>query len=121
MSTDEVNARRCCAAIAVEDVWGSGQALSEFAYTVSVSSPEVPYVIAEPVVPFAPAVAEPAKLIAVRSEIPRLGDHLDLAQHRILTDRDLERVVLVDVMALVRSKVLTRSKRKPSTPISVTQ
>ena len=31
MSTDEVNARRCCAAIAVEDVWGSGQALSEFA------------------------------------------------------------------------------------------
>ena len=68
---------------------------------MGVAAPEVADVVAEAVVPLAPALAEGPDLVAVRPDVPRLGDHLDPAEHGVLAERLLEGVLLVDVVALV--------------------
>ena len=98
---DEVDAGRRPATVAVEDVGRSGQPLTHLRDPVAVASPEVPDVVAEPVVPLAPVATEAADLVAVRAEVPRLGDDLDPAQHRIVAEQLQERVVQVDLVLLV--------------------
>ena len=88
-------------AAAIEDVWRAGQPLRKLADAVGIAAPEVADMVAEAVIPFAPARPEAAYLIAVRAHVPGFGDHLDLAQHWVFADRTFERVILIDVMPLV--------------------
>ena len=81
-----------------------------------VAPPEVADVVAEAVVPLAPAWSEGAELIPVRTHVPRLGDQLHLAQHRVVAERDLERVFLVHVVPLVPEQRADQVEAEPVDP-----
>ena len=49
------------------------------------------HVVAEAVVPFAPAAREVAEAVAAVAEVPRLGDELQPGEHRVLRHREEER------------------------------
>ncbi len=51
-------------------------------------------------VPFRPATREIADLVAAFAQVPRLGDELHLAEHRVLMDDVEERAQLVDFVQL---------------------
>ena len=98
---DKVHARRGCPAVSIEDVGGAEQPLRQLTHSVGVAPPKVADMVAEAIIPFAPTRPEGAHLVAVRAHVPGFGNDLDLAQHRIFTDRLLERVILIDMMPLV--------------------
>ena len=79
-----------------EDVARAGDAGGEFAARARLAAPEAARGVAEPVVPLAPAVGKVAEPIAFRPDVPRLGDHLGLRQHRIGGDRLEQRRLLVE-------------------------
>ncbi len=64
------------------------------------AAPEVAHRIAVDAVPLRPQDGEVADLIAAGTDVPRLGDELDLRQHRVLVDRVEERAEAVDVVQL---------------------
>src|SRR5918994_5359391 len=68
---------------------------------MGIAAPEIPDMVPEVVVPLTPAGAESAKLVAVRTEIPWLRDHLDPAQDRIIANGHLEGMLPLHVVALV--------------------
>ena len=53
--------------------------------------------------------------------VPGLGDRLDLSQNRVRFDVPEEGGVLQRAAVRVRDRIEARSKRKPSTCISLTQ
>ena len=53
--------------------------------------PELPHSVPKAVVPFREARRKSAQLVAVRPQVPRLGDQLRPSQHRILQERREER------------------------------
>ena len=84
---DEVDAGHRLAAVVGERVLRAGQARGELRQRLVHAPPVVADGVAEPVVPLRPRRRELAQLVAARADVPRLGDQLDLAQHRVLLDR----------------------------------
>ena len=85
MRGDKVDAGLRCPAAVIENFARSGQALGQRTNTGTAGQPEGAHIIAETVVPFAPAERETSEVITVRAQIPRLGDQLDAREQRILT------------------------------------
>ena len=69
-----------------------------------VPAPEAAHGVAVLAVPLRPLGGEVADLIAAFAEIPRLGDELDLRQHRVLVNDVEERAELVDGVQLARER-----------------
>ena len=68
------------------------------------AAPEVAHRVAVDAVPLAPQHREVADLVAARADVPRLGDELDLREHRVLVDGVEERREAVDVVELARQR-----------------
>ena len=69
-----------------------------------------------------PSRGKAAQPVAVRTQIPRLGDQLDAGQHRILANGVEKAAARIEAaIRASRASVVARSKRKPSTPICCTQ
>ena len=64
------------------------------------AAPEVAHGVAVLAVPLRPQRREPADLVAALADVPRLGDQLDLADHRVLVDQVEERRQPVDLVEL---------------------
>src|SRR6185295_8235772 len=73
---DEVDAGRRLAAIAPEQVAGTGEAFGESAQHAPAAVPESPHGVAVTVVPFRPAGRKVAELVAAETDVPGLGDEL---------------------------------------------
>src|SRR5665647_3372686 len=65
-------------------VAGSCQTRGKLAQGCSLAAPEVAHSVAELAVPLGPQRREVADLVAAIAEVPRLGNELDLGDHRIL-------------------------------------
>ncbi len=94
---DEVDRREGATALAGVEVGRARQPPAELA-DAGVAAPEVPDVVAVLVVPLGPQRRELADLVAARADVPRLGDELDPAQHRVLLDGRHEVAEHVDVV-----------------------
>ena len=73
-----------------------GQPGGDGAHAGGVAAPEVAHGVAELVVPLDPRRRELADPVAVHRGVPRLGDELDVAQHRVLADRGEQVAAHVD-------------------------
>src|SRR6185437_2497562 len=62
----------------------AGHAMGEIADQIAVAAPEAPRGLAVEVVPLRPAGRKGADLIAAGPDIPRFGDQLYVAEHRVL-------------------------------------
>ena len=100
MGGDEVDARPRLAAAAVEQVARTRDAARELRQHAVVALPVGADRVAELVVPLGPARRELADLIAARADVPRLGDQLDAAQHRVLAAHVEEAAALVEAVRL---------------------
>ena len=69
----------------------AGQRAGDVAEQIAVAAPIAPQRPAIDVVPFRPAGRKSADLIAAEPDVPRLGDHLDVGEHRVLPDGGEER------------------------------
>ena len=87
---DEVDRRERVAAVVLVEVARAGQPLGELA-DVRLAAPEVAHRVAVDAVPLRPQDREVADLVAARADVPRLGDQLDLREHRVLMDDVEER------------------------------
>ncbi len=102
MRGQEVDRRPGRPAALVEEVAAAGEPGGEVLDLALVALPERPDVVAVAVVPLGPAGREAADLVAAGAAVPRLGDHLHLAQHRVLPDRAQEAAFLVEAVGLAR-------------------
>ena len=100
---DEVDRRERPAAVVLVEVARAGEALGELGDR-RVPAPEVADAVAVDAVPLRPEDREVADLVAARPDVPRLGDQLDLREHRVLVDRVEERREAVDVVELARER-----------------
>jgi hypothetical protein len=82
MRGDEVDAGLRCAPGCAEDLARAGKALCQLPDAGAAGQPEGTHVVAEAVVPFAPAGQEAAEPVAVGADVPRFGDQLDALQQR---------------------------------------
>ena len=87
MRGDEVDSCLGRASVGAEDFARPGKPLRQLSDACSVRQPEGADVIAEAVVPFAPARKKAAEVVTIRSDIPGLGDQLDALQQRVLPER----------------------------------
>src|SRR5439155_7970414 len=94
MHRDKVDARPRPAPTIAVNVGRAGDARGHLGHQPLVALPEPAHRVAVPAVPFGPAGWEIAELIAVRADIPRLGDQFDPGQRRILANRIEERAAL---------------------------
>ena len=97
---DEVDRRERAAAVGLVEVAAAGQPGGELAERAGLAAPEVADRVAVLAVPLRPQRREVADLVAARADVPRLGDQLDLADHRVLLDEVEERRQPVDVVEL---------------------
>ena len=74
--------------------------MGQLAYRGVLLTPVVADRVAVTPVPFRPQHGEVPHLVAARAEIPRFGDQLDLADHRVLVDEVEESGKPVDLMEL---------------------
>ena len=100
---DEVDRGERVAAVGLVEVGGAGEARGEVA-DAGVPAPEVAHRVAVDAVPLRPQHREVADLVAARPDVPRLGDQLDLREHRVLVDHVEERRQPVDVVELARQR-----------------
>src|SRR6185436_13280265 len=91
---DEIDA--CRRAPALEQVARSRQPRRQLADDAAVPLPVRAYGVAILAVPFRPARGEISDLIAVLTEVPRLGDQLDVRELRILADAMKKTALLID-------------------------
>src|SRR5580704_2905971 len=98
---DEVYAGPGFPSVPVEDVSGGAQTRGHGAGGV-LPLPESAYCVAEFVIPFGPAWRKFADLIAARAAIPRFGDQLDSAQHRILAAGFQKATLVVEAIRFAR-------------------
>ncbi len=83
---DEVDRGERLAAVGGVQVARPGEALGEGG-DARLPAPEVADRVAVDPVPLRPQDGEVADLVAAGADVPRLGDQLDLRQHRVLVDR----------------------------------
>ena len=103
-------------------VGGSAEAGGELADADRVAAPEVAHGVAVLAVPLPPQRREPAQVVAVHlADVPRLGDQLGPGHHRVLGDTGPRRPNACSKSPSWRASVGARSKRNPSTCISVSQ
>src|SRR5450759_3886722 len=95
---DDVDARLGGPARMVVQVRRAGQPRRQLLYAARPAPPVVADVSPEAVVPLAPAWSPLADLVAVRAHIPGFGDELDALECGVGLHRQLERVLLVDVV-----------------------
>ena len=103
MGGDEVDRCERVAAIGLVQIAGARQPLGELA-DLRRGAPEVAHRVAVDAVPLRPQDREVADLVAAGTDIPRLGDQLDLGEHRVLMDRVEERRQAVDVVELASQR-----------------
>ena len=84
---DVVDRRPRPPAVVLEQVAGGQQVGGQFGQHPIVAPPEPAHGIAKAVVPFGGAGGKAAELVAAGTDVPRLGDDLDLGQGRVLADR----------------------------------
>src|ERR1700727_2316584 len=92
MRGDKIHASPRPAAATVELV-RRGAKTGRQSFGWSFSAPEVPYRVAERIVPFRPSRRKSANLVTARSAIPRLGNQLHFGEQRILAN-GLEKAAL---------------------------
>ena len=97
---DEVDARAWPPPGGFVEVRGPGQPRGEFAEGRGFAPPVVAHNVAILPVPFGPQTWKVADLITALADVPRLGDQLDLADHRILLHQIEEGRQPVDVVEL---------------------
>ena len=100
MAGDEVHAGVGAAAALLVEVAGAGEAEGQLGHLAPVPLPVAPDGIAILAVPFRPSRREVPDLIAPLAQVPRLGDQLDLRDHRVLVDHVEEGGQPVDVVQL---------------------
>ena len=93
---DVIDAAAGAAAVMLELHGRAGHAVGEIAGDIVVAAPEAAQGLAIDIVPFRPAVRKGADLVAAVTDVPGLGDQLDVAEHRILPDGAEERRVAVE-------------------------
>ena len=96
---DEVDAGERAAARVLVEVGGAGEPRGEVAER-GLAAPEVADGVAVVAVPLGPLGREAADLVAAGADVPRLGDQLHLADHRVLLHHLEEGGELVDVVEL---------------------
>src|SRR3546814_1209475 len=79
--------------------WSSDVCASDFRQGAVVAAPVRPDGIAVLAVPFGASRGEVAELVAVRAEIPGLGDQLHAGQYRVLAQRVEEHRTGVEAVA----------------------
>ena len=97
---DEVDAGVRPAAAPFVQVAGAADARGELRGHAAVALPEPAHAVAVLAVPLRPNDGKVADLVAAFAQIPRLGDELHLAEHRVLMDDVEERTQLVDFVQL---------------------
>ena len=97
---DEVDRRGRPAGVGLVEVGAAGEAVAELGERRRFAAPEVADRVAVPAVPLRPLRREVADLVAALADVPRLGDQLDLRDHRVLLDEVEERREPVDVVQL---------------------
>ena len=80
-----------------------------------------PDIVAKPPVPFLPAVADKAADLIEAGGVPGFGDQLDIGEDRVGFDVPEDRRRRHRAASSSRDRIEARSKRKPSTCISLTQ
>src|SRR5947208_1139548 len=80
----------------------AGETRRQLGDVARVSPPEMTHSVAIAAVPLGPPNREVADLVAAGTNVPRLGDELDVGERRILMDDVEERGELVDVVELAR-------------------
>ena len=91
------------APVVLVEVARAGQARGELADR-RLAAPEVAHDVAVDAVPLRPQDREVADLVAAGPDVPRLGDQLDLGEHRVLVDDVEERRQPVDVVEAARER-----------------
>ena len=104
MAGDEVDARARPPAGGLVEIRRPGQPGREFAEGRGLAPPVVTHSVAILPVPLGPQTREVADLVAALADVPRFGDELDLADHRILLHQIEERRQPVDVVELARQR-----------------
>jgi hypothetical protein len=97
---DEVDRGDGPAVVGLVQVRRAGEPGRELAQAGRLAAPEVAHGVAVLAVPLRPQRGEPAHLVAAVADVPRLGDELDLADHRVLVDQVEERRQPVDLVEL---------------------
>ena len=87
-------------AVVLVQVGRAGDPAGELAQRGRLAAPEVADGVPELAVPLGPLRREVADLVAAGADVPRLGDELHLADHRVLLDQVEERRQPVDVVEL---------------------
>ena len=100
VSGDEIEARARAPAIVCVEIAAAGQSRGQLADRAAVAFPKAPHAVAILAVPLGPEHGKIADLIAVRPEIPRLGDELHLREHRVLVDDIEKRAEAIDLPQL---------------------
>ena len=116
----EVDRRDRQPSVVAVEVGRAGQPERQVAYPAVAEGPERAHRVAVLAVPLRPQRRELTDLVAAVADVPGLGDQLRLADHRVLVDDVEERGQLVDACS-DRASAEARSKRNPSTCISVIQ
>ena len=88
----------------IEQIGRAGEARREVGPLSSIAAPVAAHAVAIAVVPFGEARRMVAELIAARSDIPRLGDQLDLLQDRVLADGIKEARPLIEAVAFAAER-----------------
>ena len=101
---DEVDARVRPPSRQLVQVGAPGQAVRELAEGLVRAAPVVAHRVPELPVPLRPERREVADLVAAFADVPRLGDQLDLRQHRVLVDDVEERGQPIDFVQLARQR-----------------
>ena len=87
MAGDEVDAGVRPAAVGLVEVAGAGEPVGDVGHPGAGAAPEVAHGVAVAAVPLGPQDREVADLVAALADVPRLGDQLDPAHHRVLVDQ----------------------------------
>ncbi len=100
MGGDVVDRTEWFASRTVENRRGAQKVGRHLLRRMGVAAPETAHAIAVAVVPLAPVRRKPAKLVAARANIPRLGDQFAAAENRVLLDRIEEAAARVKAVRL---------------------
>ena len=118
---DEVDRRERQPAVVAVEVRRAGEPVGEVADAAGAVRPEVAHGVAVLAVPLRPQRRELADLVAAVADVPRLGDQLDLRDQRDPGGSCRRTSDSLSTSCSDRASAEARSKRKPSTCISVTQ
>src|SRR5947209_19990644 len=104
MRGDEVDAGVRPTASALVEVAAARQSKREVVNLPRVAAPERAHVVAVDAVPLGPEQRKVADLVAALAQVPRLGDELDLREHRVLVDDVEEGSEAVNLVQLARER-----------------